>query len=396
MKVWDEIVVGVGAMGAALSYNLAKIRHQKNESVNVLALEQFELIHDKGSSGGESRATHLAIFEGPEYIPLIVRSNKIWRELERASGRKQGSLYVSTDGIVISTDDQLENKTGYIYLLKKISDEFNIPYEILSNEELRNRYPQFNVSENNIGFVDKSMGYLFSDECIKAQIELAEKYGTMFHENECYISHIKLANGLIKVKTNKSEYLSKKVFLTAGPWIKNLLDKKYSKMFTLYQKQFYWFEIEKNQTEQYRLNKLPLFFWDLGGSKFIYGFPNVDQNKDSFKLAIDQYAVLNNPEDVSKKNNFMGYQEVFKNYIQPNFVGVKNQCEKTKTCIYTLTQDSKFLIDYLPQSDQKVFVVSPCSGHGFKSSAAVGEILAQFVIEGQSEINLMGLFGGIY
>ena len=48
---------------------------------------------------------------------------------------------------------------------------------------------------------------------------------------------------------------------------------------------------------------------------------------------------------------------------------------------------AKFLIDYLPEN-KRIIVASPCSGHGFKHSAAIGEVLAELAINGKSKIDI--------
>jgi sarcosine oxidase len=60
---------------------------------------------------------------------------------------------------------------------------------------------------------------------------------------------------------------------------------------------------------------------------------------------------------------------------------------KTVPCLYTATADFRFLIDRHPAMD-RVIVASPCSGHGFKHSAAIGEALAQWVSEGRTDADL--------
>ena len=57
------------------------------------------------------------------------------------------------------------------------------------------------------------------------------------------------------------------------------------------------------------------------------------------------------------------------------------------TCLYTSTADSGFAIGAHP-GDAGLLVVSPCSGHGFKHSADIGEAVAQLALTGQSAIDL--------
>ena len=89
---YDVIVVGLGAMGSAAAYHLAR-RGQR-----VLGLEQFEPGHTRGSSHGETRIIREAYFEHPVYVPLVQRAYALWRELEEASG---AALYLRTGGLMI-------------------------------------------------------------------------------------------------------------------------------------------------------------------------------------------------------------------------------------------------------------------------------------------------------
>ena len=77
----DVTVIGLGAMGSAALYQLAR------RGVSVTGIDRFTPPHDRGSSHGESRITRQAIGEGEEYVPLALRSHDIWRELEADTGR---------------------------------------------------------------------------------------------------------------------------------------------------------------------------------------------------------------------------------------------------------------------------------------------------------------------
>jgi sarcosine oxidase len=55
--------------------------------------------------------------------------------------------------------------------------------------------------------------------------------------------------------------------------------------------------------------------------------------------------------------------------------------------MYTDTPDLHFLIDFHP-GHKNILLISPCSGHGFKFSAVMGEIVADMAIDGQSKFDL--------
>jgi sarcosine oxidase len=54
----------------------------------------------------------------------------------------------------------------------------------------------------------------------------------------------------------------------------------------------------------------------------------------------------------------------------------------SSVCLYTNTPDGHFIVDRLPRQPQTV-VLSACSGHGFKFSIVLGEIVAD-LLQGQA------------
>ena len=75
----DVVVVGLGAMGSAAVYALAR------RGLRVVGIERFEPGHDRGSSHGATRIIRLSYFEHPSYVPLVRRSYALWREIEVAA-----------------------------------------------------------------------------------------------------------------------------------------------------------------------------------------------------------------------------------------------------------------------------------------------------------------------
>ena len=95
-RAYDAIVIGVGGMGSATVYQLAK------RGLRVLGLERFRVPHEMGSSHGITRIIRLAFHEGPEYVPLGLRAYELWRELEERAGEQvlhiTGSVHAGVPG----------------------------------------------------------------------------------------------------------------------------------------------------------------------------------------------------------------------------------------------------------------------------------------------------------
>src|SRR5687768_1672849 len=94
--VYDAAIVGLGAMGSAAAYHLARRR------AKVIGIDQFEPPHTNGSSHGETRVIREAYFEHPTYVPLVQRAYALWNELERETGEQ---LYLKTGGLMVGIND---------------------------------------------------------------------------------------------------------------------------------------------------------------------------------------------------------------------------------------------------------------------------------------------------
>ncbi|HJN94063.1 MAG TPA: FAD-dependent oxidoreductase, partial [Dehalococcoidia bacterium] len=64
-EAFDVIIVGLGAMGSAAAYHLAK------RGRRVLGIDRFHPPHRLGSSHGATRIIREAYMEDPSYVPLV-------------------------------------------------------------------------------------------------------------------------------------------------------------------------------------------------------------------------------------------------------------------------------------------------------------------------------------
>lgn len=80
-------------------------------------------------------------------------------------------------------------------------------------------------------------------------------------------------------------------------------------------------------------------------------------------------------------------QSMYKDYVRGRLPGISYRCGTAASCLYTVTPDSNFVIDVHPDN-HRIIITSPCSGHGFKHSAAIGEALAEPIIDGESKIDI--------
>src|SRR5437773_2425078 len=156
----DVIVVGVGGMGSAAAYHLAR------RGAKVLALEQFGIAHDRGSSHGASRIIRLAYAESPQYVPLLRRAYELWRELEQAAQKR---LLIITGGI---------DAGGAIFEGSRASCErHGLPHEVLDGNAVNKRFPGYRLPPDMPAVFQPDAGFLLPERCIEAHVDAACELG---------------------------------------------------------------------------------------------------------------------------------------------------------------------------------------------------------------------------
>jgi len=373
MKPYDVIVLGLGATGSAALYQLAK------RGARVLGIDQFAPPHNRGSSHGNTRITRLAIGEGAHYTPLVARAHEIWREIERDTGR---SLMTLNGGLIISSSatSAKTHVQGFFQNMVDASRKFGIEHEILNASDIRRRFPQFRVQDDEIGYFEKSAGFLRPEACVAAQLELAQRHGAEIRTNEKLLSFSDRGHG-VEIRTDRGTYSADKLIVAAGAWLPQLLG---SSMFKVYRQVQFWFDVQ--DAAAFAPERFPIFIWEpRHAAQGIYGFPSIDGA--GFKIATEQYEAETMPDDVECEISPHEIAAMFAEHVAPNFGGISPNCLRAVPCLYTVTPDAGFVIDTWPGSE-RVILASPCSGHGFKHSPAIGEILADMALGRESPFDL--------
>jgi sarcosine oxidase len=376
---FGAITVGLGAMGSATVYQLAK-RGQP-----VLGIDQFAPPHPYGSTHGETRVTRQAIGEGVYYSPFAIRSHELWREIEREAGCQ---LLTLTGLLVISSESSVATMHVPDFLVTTIAaaKTHHIPHELLSAAEIRMRFPAFNVRDEETGYFEPGAGFVRPEACVAAQLTLAERYGAVLHRRERVLAIDQDGKNVV-VQSDAGTYVAERVILTAGPWLPELLAPELAGVFSVTRQVLYWFAPRKSVTP-FLPERFPVFIWEpVGAREAVYGFPAIDGPDSGIKVAASTYGQRTTATRGSRPATAEEVTAMYETLVAPCFPGVSSRCLKTVTCLYTVTPDGGFVIDRHPEVPQ-IFLVSPCSGHGFKHSAAIGEAVAELVTDGASRLDV--------
>jgi sarcosine oxidase len=356
---YDVVVVGVGGMGSAALYHLAQ------RGKRVLGLEQFDVVHEHGSSHGLTRIIRLAYFEHPDYVPLVRRAYELWRELQEEAGEQ----LLHRTGILEGGDEILEG------VLRSCA-EHEIPHEVLTGREVARRFPAYCLPPELEVVFQADGGFLVPERCIVAHVEGALARGAVVRARERVTGWEEVENG-VRIHTDRGEVEADRVILTAGAWSQEVA-RLAPGMVGCTRQVIGW--LQPSRPELFAPDRMPVFNLLLDGEHY-YGFPAF--GLPGPKLGFyDLAAQSAGPEEISRTLTLADEAPLraFAERYLPEGAG---PTLALKTCLYEPSPDGHFLIDVHPGSERAV-VGAGFSFHGFKFCSVVGEILADLAIDGET------------
>lgn len=362
----DVIVAGLGAMGSQALVECAR------RGLRAVGFDRFAPPHDQGSSHGRSRIIREAYFEDPIYVPLVQRAYERWAELEAETGttllRRTGGLcYGPSDSVLVSG-------------ARRSAERHRIAHQELSAEEIRGRFPAFEVSDDWVGVFEPRAGMLAPEAAIGAALDRATRLGATVQANEPVLRWRQEGDGVV-VTTERGTYRASHLIITVGMWVQALVE-ELARPLTVQRNVLYWFA-PAYDPGLFTPERFPVFLGEIQPGLIWYGFPDTG---DGMKIALHQFGSTTTPEALNRVVH--GTEIAPLRLLLKRFLPAANGAFlEAKVCPYTNTPDHHFLIDRHPAAD-RVIVASPCSGHGFKFASALGEVLVDLVEQKASRFDL--------
>jgi len=377
---YDVVVAGLGAMGSATAYQLART------GASVLGVDRYRPPHVLGSTHGDTRITRVAVGEGLAYVPLVRRSQELWREIEQEAGL---DLLVQCGGLVLApprASFAMHGSASFLEHTEAAAEAYGVEHDRIGTSELAARFPQFSLTGDEQGYYEPGAGYVRPEVAVEAQLRLAGARGAELATGETVLGYDDRGSHVV-VRTTHRTVEAATLVVTAGPWVTDLVPELAAAV-TIHRQVLFWFDL-RDPSSYPLLRDSPVYIWWPGGdeSEVIYGFPMVDGPAGGAKVAREQYDVATTADEVDRAVTSEEVEEMYEGYVRHRLPALSGRCVKTAVCAYTVTPGSRFVIDRLPDRPN-VIVASPCSGHGFKHSAAIGESLAQLATRGSSTIDL--------
>ena len=368
---YDVIVIGLGGMGSATAAHLA------SRGRRVLGLEQFDLLHERGSSHGLTRIIRLAYHEHPSYVPLLRRAYELWHDLEA----RVGMPLLMTTGSLEGGPADGATFTGALDAARL----HDLPHEVLDAADIERRFPAYrHLPPETRAVLQPDGGFLLAERTILAHVRVALASGAELRYQQHVLSWTPTADG-VRVETNAGTFEASRLVICAGPWASRLVPRLES-LAVPERQVLAW--LEPRRPELFTPEAFPVFLLDVEEGSF-YGFPVHDV--PGFKFG--KYHHLREPIDPDDPDRSIhpADEAVLRSFAERYLPDGAGPTVMLKACIFTNSPDEHFILDLLPEAPQ-IAVAAGFSGHGYKFCSVVGEIMADLVVEGTTRHDI-GRFG---
>lgn len=361
---YDVIVVGVGGIGSAAIYHLARC------GLDVLGLERYNIPNAMGSSHGGTRMIRKAYHENPEYVPLLDRSYELWRELD--TGYDRDLLY--TTGSLTGGHPDSEMVTE----AKEACEAHGIEYDTYDGTELADRFPGFDLPETYEAVFQSEGGFLWAEQCTVAHVDAAHREGGTIHARERVTNWTEISHG-VRVETDRNIYTAGNLVISAGSWTPKLLP-AFEDVLEPQRQVMGWFQ--PSTPERFVPDSFPVYMIDHKRDNPNYGFPRF--HVPGVKTGIHyHFGEEIDPEKMPREPR-QEDEAAFREFLTDCLPEANGPLLRLSTCLYTNTPDKHFIVDHHP-SNENVLAACGFSGHGFKFAPVIGEILADLVVNGETD-----------
>ena len=360
MERYDVVVVGVGGMGSAALYHLARRRKR------VLGLERFDVPNELGSSHGLTRIIRIAHFEHPSYVPLVRRAYALWRELEAETGEQL--LHVT--GAVDAGGEVFEGSLRSCHA-------FDLAHEVLDGRELGLRYPGYRLPDDLPVVLQPDGGFLAPERCVLAHAHAAVAHGAELRTGERVLGWEETSDG-IRVRTERGTVEAERLVLTAGAWSQDIA-RLPPGVAGARRQSMVWFA--PHRPELFTPERFPVFNAVLD-EEHVYGFPIF--GPPGFKIGRYDHAapLVADPDHVSREIE-PGDEGALRPLVERHFPDGAGPALDIRICPFDPSPDEDFIVDLHAESERAV-VAAGFSGRGFKFCSVVGEVLADLALAGET------------
>ena len=240
------------------------------------------------------------------------------------------------------------------------------------------------MRDNEFGYFEPDAGFLRPEACVghAAGAGRAPRRGDSHRRISCRLAP---RRALRARDDRQGESIWQGVLiLAAGAWLPEILGADFQPLFRVLRQVLYWFDVRRNFA-RFVPERCPVFIWELQGRRtgdlWLSGDRRAARRHQDRDRAICRGydAATRFRRSVSEDETRAMYRDLCRALSCRTCRPVASRRRPASTRV---TPDAGFIIDRHPACDA-VLIVSACSGHGFKHSAAIGEAVAEWALDGR-------------
>jgi sarcosine oxidase len=362
----EYVVVGLGALGSATAYHLARSGH------GVVGLERFELGHVRGASHDTSRILRHS-YHTPQYVRLTFDAYDDWAQLELDSGERLvttvGGLDLFPPGAAIPADDYTDSMSAA-----------GVEYDVVSAAEIGARWPQFALPDGTSGIYQRRGSIVPAGRGTATMQRMARHHGAALIDETPVTSVRDLGPEGVEVRAGDTTYRCRRLVVCADAWTNDVLaGLDWSVALTVTLEQVTYFS--PAVPDHFMPWRLPLWIWMDDPS--YYGFPCYGEQ--TVKAAEDCGGPVVTGDDRPFEPDPARVSELAR-FMAQTLPG-SGRPVRSLTCLYTLTPDRDFVLGPVP--GHEAVLVGLGAAHGFKFAPTLGRMLAELASTGETAFDLM-------
>ncbi len=368
---YDVVVIGLGIMGASALYHLSR------QGIRVLGLDSLGPVHHRGSSHGQTRIFRKAYWEGESFVPFLNRSHTGWLELH---DRSHDPIMLPTGGLFIG-----QPNSRLIRGSRDTAQQCGIDHEYLLGQEISQRFPAFNVTDENVGLYEPGAFMIFAEQARLAYLSAAVEHSAHISYGNSVRGITASSGNTVRIETDGSPISTGAAVLTVGAWVGQFLTEELGPRVTPMRVPVFELDVDEPAAEFFP-GQLPVFLYEQPDDALIYGLPKWRTSDGGLRVGFHNRQLQ--PLDPSADRTAPAAAELHALWagINPLLPAVRNSGRAT-ACIYTVSADEGFYIGR-SQALPGVAYASACSGHGFKFAPAIGQALCDLALDGHSTADL--------
>jgi sarcosine oxidase len=362
---WDVVVVGLGALGSAAAWALARA------GARVLGLEQFELGHHRGASHDHARIIRRS-YHTPGYVRLAGLAYAAWAEVEREAAER---LVVTTGGLDLFPAGSAIPPGPYRASLEACG----VPYQWLDAAEVMRRWPTFRLDADVHGLWQADGGIVPAARGTQLLQRLANGYGAILLD-QAPVTAVRDLGASVEVRTADATFQAARLLLCADAWTGDLVAQLGADLpLVVTQEQFSYFR--PADPGAFAVGRFPVWIW-MDDPSF-YGFPvwpgaalKAAQDVGGSEVTASSRSFDPDPAAAGRLAGF----------LRTRLPAAAGTHDHSATCLYTLTPDRDFVLGPLPGHDRVLVALG--AAHGFKFAPLLGRVLADLALHDGTDVDI--------